>query len=466
MPNSLEQCRETCELFVRDALLSFKAEEAKLPTIPHFSTMQNPKRNRTRFVEHGHPNWWQIPKAVWEEAFNSDTGQTLLKSLRSTAPFVNAIGKSLSVVEMGRGTSGISAEYLAREISTSYLFAAGVSRWRPQTFELVWNQCNNYFDPSKTELTYVLYAPLWGFSGVSRSLSLGDGLEIRRLTASRRAEIASLNSNLAGVTVSHRLTLWPAHFLVKEFAFQKYITPEEEERRRSLSSTVDCTALLNEEVAMLRALLSDEVTVPTYAFVYDGYPRDGGGGPLISLPWRPRGPFFNHRQTKQQVTQYAKRRARFKGLNGSPGWPAVAASMRRFAVAWENPFPADTLADIIAALESLLVRDKTEVGYKLRVRAAYLLASNQRDRQSVFKDIRDGYEYRSRVAHGEFVFDNVKEWETARAMKRVKVKRGNPFHDVNEVHRLTYALARYYRGALNEAIRSGQLEMDWAARGL
>lgn len=463
---SLERCRDNCKQFVRNSLPSFEAVEVSLPTIAQFRAVRDLKRNRTRFVEHAEPSWWQVPKNVWSEVFNTPAGRAFLHSLGSTAPLSTAIGKSLSIPEIGRGSTIASAEDLARDITRSYLFAAGSGRWKPHTFDMIWKQCLDYFDPAKNRVTYILYAPLWGFSGVRRRLSLGDGLEIRRLSHSRVAKIASLNNRLAGVATGHRLTLWPVHFLVKEFAFQKYITPEEEERRRSLYSTVDCTALLNEEVAMLRALLSDEVTVPTYAFVYDGYPRDGGGGPLISLPWRPRGPFVNERRTRQQVTQYAKRRARFKGLNGSPGWPAVAASMRRFAVAWENPFPADTLADIIAALESLLVRDKTEVGYKLRVRAAHLLASNQTDRQSIFKDIRDGYEYRSRIAHGDFVFDNVKEWETARAMKRVKVKRGNPFHDVNEVHRLTYALARYYRGALNKAIRSGQLEIDWAKRGL
>ena len=464
MPMSLEHCRERCERFIRNSLPSFEAVEAKIPTIPKFRAVPDARRNRTRFVEHAEPSWWQVPKPVWREAFNTAAGQAFLQSLGSTAPLSTAIGKSLWIPEIARGSTITSEEDLARDITRSYLFAAGSGRWRPHTFELIWKQCLDYFDPAKNQVTYVLYAPLWGFAGVQRRLSLGDGLEIRRLPHSRVAKIASLNNRLAGVAVEHRFTLWPINFFVKEFTFQKYIAPEEE-RRRPLPSMMDCTALFNEEVAMLRALLSDEVAVPTYAFVYDGWPRDGGGSGL-SLSWRPRGIFVEQRPSRKRVTQYAKTRARFKSLNGRPGWPAVASSMRRFAVAWENPFPADTLADIIAALEVLLVREKMEVGYKLRVRASHMLASNQGDRQSIFNDIRDGYEYRSRIAHGEFVFDNIKEWETARAMKRVKVKRGNPFHDVNEVHRLTYALARYYRAALNKAIRSGELKIDWAARGI
>ena len=74
--------------------------------------------------------------------------------------------------------------------------------------------------------------------------------------------------------------------------------------------------------------------------------------------------------------------------------------------------------------------------------------------------------YRSRVAHGDYVFDDVGEWSTARALKRAKGKHGNPFHDVNEVHRLKYTLSKYYRSAVIKMIRSGQLEIDWAKHGL
>ena len=46
-------------------------------------------------------------------------------------------------------------------------------------------------------------------------------------------------------------------------------------------------------------------------------------------------------------------------------------------IAWENPFPADVLADIVAALEILIVRsEQSEHGYKLKVRTADLIAKS------------------------------------------------------------------------------------------
>jgi hypothetical protein len=166
------------------------------------------------------------------------------------------------------------------------------------------------------------------------------------------------------------------------------------------------------------------------------------------------------------VNTYRRRRGKFLELVNKPGWPNVAASMRRFAAAWENPFRADILADIVAALEHLVVRSDREVSYKLRTRAAHFLAEPGSLRQGIVRDLRDAYSYRSRIFHGGYVFDNVLEREGATRMKRAKGKRGNPFHDVNEVHRLIYRASDYYRSILAAMIDQGQLEVDWASRGL
>ena len=146
--------------------------------------------------------------------------------------------------------------------------------------------------------------------------------------------------------------------------------------------------------------------------------------------------------------------------------------MRRFAVAWENPFRADILADIIAALEHLVVgTERNNKNWKLRNRTAHFLEKTETKRQEIVNDLKDAYTYRSDVFHGGYVFDNASEWETATRMKRDKMKRdkgkgGNPFHDVNEVHRLIYTVSQYYRRALEIMIDRGQLEVDWSAQGL
>jgi len=140
--------------------------------------------------------------------------------------------------------------------------------------------------------------------------------------------------------------------------------------------------------------------------------------------------------------------------------------MRRFAVAWENPFRADILADIVAALEHLVVRGNLEVSYTLRTRTAHFLAGSAPEIQSIVKDLNNAYGYRSRVFHGGFIFDDISEWDLAKRMKKKLGKGGKPFYDVNEVNRLIGKTSGYYRRILNTMIDHGQLEIDWAARGL
>jgi GTP1/Obg family GTP-binding protein len=67
---------------------------------------------------------------------------------------------------------------------------------------------------------------------------------------------------------------------------------------------------------------------------------------------------------------------------------------------------------------------------------------------------------------GGYVFDDATERETAARLKRAKEKTGNPFHDVNEVHRLIYEVSNYYRRMLEAIIDHDQLEIDWAVLGL
>ena len=63
------------------------------------------------------------------------------------------------------------------------------------------------------------------------------------------------------------------------------------------------------------------------------------------------------------------------------------------------------------------------------------------------------------------MFDNIAEWETAINLKAAKGKQGNPFHDVNEVHRLIYQVTTYYRPLLINMIENSQSELNWTARG-
>jgi hypothetical protein len=81
------------------------------------------------------------------------------------------------------------------------------------------------------------------------------------------------------------------------------------------------------------------------------------------------------------------------------------------------------------------------------------------------KNLSTAYDYRSRVAHGKFVFDDVRMRRSADRVG-IKGKRGNPFHDVNEVLRLTAVVSSYYQRLLVLVIDREELAIDWSSQGL
>lgn len=139
--------------------------------------------------------------------------------------------------------------------------------------------------------------------------------------------------------------------------------------------------------------------------------------------------------------------------------------MRRFAIAWENAFPADVLADIVAALEGLLVGGSSEVSYKLRVRAAHVLGTSPQERRVVSKDLRDAYEYRSRIVHGNFVFDALPEAHLVERLYK-KEKRPKKFREISEIYRLRGRTAEYFQRTVARLLDSGRLGVNWEDLGL
>lgn len=467
--SSLIQCRDQCIKFIRYTIPHIAQSLSELSSLPLFRAEPSNKRGKYRFIEDKQPNWWQIPTQLQDSLLDSEEGRKLAGIIETTEPFALVIGKLIYIQELGRGQNYSSGRHVVKELLISYLFSSGIERWNAKRFEKVWLDLVKYFDPNNNNLEFQLYAPILLTAGVSRSIKLDQNLNIQRIPVHKIAKIASLNNVLAGVTIHHRLTVWPVCFFVKQCVFTKVIIEDTDTSLAVFNyyKFKNWGVQLNEEVAILRSLLGEHICVPQYALIRNAYPRDRGGDMLTELPWKANSSHvFDNKFSSQQVKLYVKRRAIFLKLEGSRGWENVAKSMRRFAIAWENPFRADILADIVAALENLIVvQDKAEVSYKLRIRVAHFLSKSELERADILKNLTDAYSYRSRVFHGGYVFDNAAELEAAERVKSSKGKKGNSFHDVNEVNRLIGKTSEYYRRILEIIIDSRQLEIDWSSRG-
>jgi len=87
-----------------------------------------------------------------------------------------------------------------------------------------------------------------------------------------------------------------------------------------------------------------------------------------------------------------------------PGVPPI--SMRRFNAAADRVSVDDAVVDHLIAAEALLLHDagsptdRGELGFRLALRAAALLATTGANRRSVFKFMKAAYDLRSKIAHG------------------------------------------------------------------
>lgn len=466
--NALAKTKEQCSQFIRESLPAIRKVAADMPTIPSFYVKPDEKRKGTfLFVDTEQTNWWQLSKGLKEPLYMTSCGRELAALFEETLPFSGVVNKRITITDLRTSSSYETGNDISNTMLTSYLFSAGCGKWSHSRFNKVWNDCLGYFDPSSKTFEYFLYAPIEKIFGVKRNVDLNDGLVIRRLPPNKVSRLASLDDNLSGRHVVHRFTQWASCFFEKRLESKKIIEKEDCQLHESMNDVYSWESVLNEEVALLRCLLSEEISASTFSFIRDGYPRYSGTGKMNSLPWRARSLFSDKHIEEKDVRLYRKRRSKFLGLHGKPGWENAVISMRRYAIAWENPFRADILADIVAALEQLVLADsKTEVGYKLRTRVAHFLGRSPTERQTIAKNISDAYTYRSNVVHGGYVFDNPRELPGAQRVKKAKGRGGNRFHDTNEVHRLIYTVSQYYRNILNFMIDRSELIIHWDEKAL
>jgi len=75
---------------------------------------------------------------------------------------------------------------------------------------------------------------------------------------------------------------------------------------------------------------------------------------------------------------------------------SLSIALGRFHSAYHGPIE-DRIIDQMIAFESLYIGDDKELGYKLRLRTAFLLG---KQRAKIFKDMKKAYDFRGQIVHG------------------------------------------------------------------
>lgn len=437
-----------------------------LPRRPVFAAVGSPAR-RAKYEECQGPNWHSLKRHGQASHRVGSAVQSIGSELMKYVQMRSVIGNWIDYPEVGFGIRFESAEDLAWELCRRYLEVAGAKRINLKALHDVKAELLRQCDATSEYVDYQVYAPIAWLRFRRGGCHLDEVVRIQRISPKRVAQIATSDPRIAGFSAGHRLNLWTNVFLVWSVRIRKRVSGNQLGCDSGTSLYPEIIARLNRETVLMRALLHERITTQQFAIL-----PIARGGQLIhhshaDLPWRfPASPFGSY-PNGRWIGRYRRVRRRFLEGENEQGWTDVMASMFRFAMAWDCQSRADVLAGLVAALEQLFVRnDKTEVSYKLRVRAAYYLEKSPGARAQIMHDIKDAYEYRSRIVHGGYVFDHPMNIETARSLGKARQKRGNRYDDVNRVIRLTVALSKYYRGTIGMMIQRRGYAPDWEAVGL
>ena len=115
--------------------------------------------------------------------------------------------------------------------------------------------------------------------------------------------------------------------------------------------------------------------------------------------------------------------------------------------------------DTVSGLEGLLVDTKQEVRHIFAERVAILLEKDIKKRIKLQKKMRKAYDYRSRIAHGSVIADNlesiISDIKLAQQRKEKKIKQ---YREIQELRILTRLLLHQ---AILICIEKQTTEFDW-----
>ncbi len=122
------------------------------------------------------------------------------------------------------------------------------------------------------------------------------------------------------------------------------------------------------------------------------------GLPNVSLPMLGR----EYVLTEVEIEEFKKFWSRFKGVDTTKKeLKFLEVARRRFNYIYERVKYDDELIDCMVSFESLFLEGGSELGYRMSLRTAVMLAEKSNERKGIFLDMKTAYKLRSMIVHGE-----------------------------------------------------------------
>ena len=238
---------------------------------------------------------------------------------------------------------------------------------------------------------YKFWAPLVNYESESSEIILAGDITIKRASDSEKQEIEEL------------LKYWPT-ITYGDFLLECMITKETPESEPGEYMKKDGRPTIEKAITTLR--LYKENIVGYNLIVQPLAETEPHGVTALALRhyqlWID--PSQRLAKQKYRINQGKENELKkfFAELN-IENFERFNLAIEYFNKSYIEPYtPRDSLLDLMISLENLYLKGETlELGYKLRMRIAYVLAQELSKRKEIAKDIKNAYDYRGKIVHGE-----------------------------------------------------------------
>jgi len=241
------------------------------------------------------------------------------------------------------------------------------------------------------EFIFPFWAPLLNFEMESSKVELAGDIRIRELTDYEKQ---------------------PPDFLVKKwpglsygrFALECSITkpgPEPDpgfyikDGRKCLEKLLTILRLFKEEVVGFNLIVQPLCGAPSYGMTTQHLKH-------FQL-WVPEQYKQTYKILNNEIIEFQAFFTDFWGMD----FEEFTLAVDYFNKSYIEPYVRDSLLDLVICLENLYLRkeDPELKAYKLRLRASYVLGTDFEERTKVFQDLKDAYNLRSLIVHGDKIPD-------------------------------------------------------------
>lgn len=235
--------------------------------------------------------------------------------------------------------------------------------------------------------------PLYSFDCYSETVNLAEGIEIKR--ASKELKKTLLDYVYHG---EHYLQAgqWDDPSVFEWMALLPYRpkvsgVSDIENRQSMFEENHRAINLLDDFVTALRLCHKGMVTpgplTTASMTIWTSLSKNGWSGePKYELD-------------QSDVTKVNKILEEIRACRRADKFSVLDETLGRFNSAYYGWFK-DRLIDQMIAFESLYIGDDKELGYKLALRTAFLLAQDEDEIKAIFSDMKKAYDLRSKVVHG------------------------------------------------------------------